>query len=329
MRRRRASLSAPGGGERRGEGGAHQISAWTAEWLGWLADERRASPNTVAAYRRDIEAFLGFVATHRGGPVTAADLADLRPADIRAWLARRNADGMKRTSTARAMSAVKGFFRHLAREGAVENAAVAAMRAPRLPHAVPKALSPTEAREAVSAVGELSDVPWVGLRDTALLMLLYGAGLRIGEALALRRGEVPARSIDGGAVLVVTGKGNKQRMVPLLPAVMDALDGYLAALPYGGSRDAPLFVGTRGGPLNPAVLQRQVRKLRIWLGLPETATPHALRHSFATHLLGRGADLRAIQELLGHADLSTTQRYTDVAPEQLLATYRAAHPRAR
>ncbi|MBL26789.1 MAG: recombinase XerC [Rhodospirillaceae bacterium] len=294
-----------------------------------MADERRASPNTVAAYERDIEAFLGFIATHRGGPVTTADLADLRPGDIRAWLARRNAEGKKRTSTARATSAVKSFFRHLTREGVVENAAVAAMRAPKLPHAVPKPLSPTEAREAVSAVAELSDVPWVGLRDTALLMLLYGAGLRIGEALALRRGDMPARSSDGSAVLVVTGKGNKQRMVPLLPAVMDALDGYLAATPYGGSKDAPLFLGTRGGPLNPAVVQRQVRKLRIWLGLPETATPHALRHSFATHLLGRGADLRAIQELLGHADLSTTQRYTEVAPEQLLATYRAAHPRAR
>jgi len=305
------------------------LQAEVAAWRAWLADERRVSAHTLDGYCRDLAAFLEFQSRHGGGAVSLADLESLRSADVRAWLANRHAERRARTSTARAMSAVRSFFRHLARRGVVDNAAVVAMRAPKLPRAVPRPLARGEAREAVATVGRLSAEAWIGLRDTALLTLLYGAGLRIGEALALNQGDMPAASGDGGAILTVRGKGDKTRMVPLLPAVVAALEAYRAAHPFGKAATDPLFVGARGRRLDPGVAQRQVRKLRAWLGLSETASPHALRHSFATHLLDRGADLRSIQDLLGHVSLSTTQRYTAVAPERLKAAYRAAHPRAR
>ncbi len=240
-------------------------------------------------------------------------------------MARRANDGLARRSTARAVSVVRGFFRFLDRRGLVHNPLGQSLRTPKVPRSVPRPLSVGEARDSVAAIGTFSDEAWIAKRDTALLALLYGCGLRIGEALGLSRGDAAGRP----ETLVVTGKGRKQRLVPVLPMVADAVDDYLAACPFAGGPDAALFLGARGGPLNPAVAQRQMRRVRAFLDLPETATPHALRHSFATHLLGRGGDLRTIQELLGHASLSTTQRYTEVDGDRLLAVYRGAHPRAR
>lgn len=294
------------------------------DWRAWLAHERRCSSHTLDAYGRDLADFFDFLADHLGFPPGLKDLAALRRDDFRAYLARRQGRGLKPVSTARALSTVRGFFRFLERRGLAANAAIAHVGTPRVPKAVPKALSEAEAREAIDAVGGVSDEPWIAKRDVALLTLLYGGGLRLGEALALRRGDAPK-----GDSMVVTGKGRKQRVVPILPAVAVALADYLAACPYPLSDNDPLFVGARGQRLNPGVAQRQMRRLRVLLGLPETATPHALRHSFATHLLAGGGDLRTIQELLGHASLSTTQRYTDVDAARLTAVYRAAHPRAK
>jgi integrase/recombinase XerC len=293
-------------------------------WRSWLADERRASPHTLDAYGRDMAAFLAFVAGHLGFPPGLRDLETFSAADFRGWLARRSADGLSRASTARAMSTVRGFFRFMNRRGGLHNPALAVVRTPRLAKSVPKALDVADALETVEAVADFSDEPWIARRDVAVLTLLYGCGLRIGEALSLNRGQAPA-----GDTLIVTGKGNKQRLVPVLPVVKEAIDAYLAACPYGLEPEDPLFVGARGKRLTARVVQLRMRDVRLMLGLPETATPHALRHSFATHLLAGGGDLRTIQELLGHASLSTTQRYTDVDSTRLMAVYAATHPRAK
>ena len=308
---------------------AHDLGEAIASWLAWLAGERRASPHTVAAYGRDLALFLDFLTEHLGGPPSLAALAGLAPADFRAFLARRAAIPLARTSLARELSVVRGFFRFLQRRRLVapstsSGGALAALRAPRLPPAVPKPLSVEDALGTVATVDTLSQDVWQGRRDVAVLTLLYGCGLRISEALGLTRGEAPL-----GETLVVRGKGSKERLVPVLPAVRMAVADYLAACPWPLPDDGPLFVGARGGALNPRQVQRRVEALRVCLGLAATATPHALRHSFATHLLGAGGDLRAIQELLGHESLSTTQRYTAVDTERLFAVYDAAHPRAR
>ncbi|MCH2394596.1 tyrosine recombinase XerC [Oceanibaculum sp.] len=305
---------------------APDLAAAIADWQQWLSDEKRASPHTVEAYGRDLAAFIGFLSGHLGNAVGLTDLEALRAADFRAYLAARANEDYARTSTARAFSVVRGFFRFLERHGRLANAAIHNVRTPKLPHAVPKALSEAEADVLVGAV-DIVAAPeaeaWVIARDTALVTLLYGCGLRLGEALSLTRGSVPT---DG--VMRVTGKGNKQRVVPVLPAVTEAISAYLALCPHAGDVATPLFLGTRGGPLNPRIAQGLMQKLRLALGLPETATPHALRHSFATHLLAGGGDLRAIQELLGHASLSTTQRYTEVDGARLQSVHRMAHPRA-
>jgi integrase/recombinase XerC len=308
---------------------APDLARQIALWHDWLAHEKRASSHTLAAYGSDLAQFCSFLAVHLGQAPSLADLGQLTRGDFRAWLAARAGKGRAASSTARALSVVRGFFRWLARHRLVDNVALAALRNPRLPRAVPKALSAGEAGEAIEAVAELSDSDWIGRRDVAILTLLYGAGLRIGEALGLSRGQAPKPGADGGASLTVTGKGNKQRMVPLLPVVVAAIDDYLASCPWRGDAASPLFRGARGGRLNPRLVQLQMQRLRPLLGLPESATPHALRHSFATHLLAGGGDLRAIQELLGHASLSTTQRYTAVDAAALLAVYDRAHPRAR
>ena len=302
---------------------AGDLAEQFAEWRRWLADERRASPHSLAAYERDLAAFLAFLARHRGELPCLDSLKRLDRADLRAYLADRGRRGLQASSTARALSVLRGFFRFLARRGVVENAAVLAMRNPKLPKPVPKALTDTEAIYAIEGVVDLAHQPWIAKRDVAMLTLLYGCGLRLGEALALKRADlVSARS----GRLVVMGKGRKQRVVPVLPVVAAALADYADALPYRGD---PLFRGARGGPLNPRLVQGLLQRLRLLLGLPASATPHALRHSFATHLLAGGGDLRAIQELLGHASLSTTQRYTDVDAAGLLAVYERAHPRAK
>jgi integrase/recombinase XerC len=295
-----------------------------ARWQAFLQAERRASAHTVAAYGRDLVLFLDFVQEHRGERPSLAGLAALAVGDFRAFLARRAGLGIERSSLARELSVLRGFFRFLERRGLAENAAILTVRSPKLPHHVPKALSGDEAEATLESAGEFATLPWIARRDEAILTLLYGCGLRLGEALGLTRRQAPR---PREALLTITGKGNKQRIVPLLPIVAEAVAAYIAACPYALEPDGALFVGTRGGPLNPRMVQRRMVELRGLLGLPETATPHALRHSFATHLLAGGGDLRSIQELLGHASLSTTQRYTAVDSARLMAVYDQAFPR--
>jgi integrase/recombinase XerC len=294
------------------------------DWRRWLADERRLSPHTLDGYGRDVAAFLAFLAEHGGARPDLAALERLTPADIRAFLARRHNQGLAKSSQARGLSALKSLFGFCDRRDILHNPVLAAVKAPRLPRSLPKALAADEALETLSAAADLAHQPWLAARDVALLTLLYGCGLRLGEALALTRRQAPT-----GGALMVTGKGNKQRLVPTLPVVVQAVADYLGQCPHHLPAGGPLFVGARGGPLNPGVVQRQMRRLRALLGLPDSATPHALRHSFATHLLAGGGDLRTIQELLGHASLSTTQRYTAVDEAALRLVYDRAHPRAR
>ena len=296
-----------------------------ASWQSWLSAERRVSPHTLAAYGRDLAAFLDFLGEHLGGLCDLAALDTLAPADFRAYLARRAADAAMRSSSARALSVLRGFFRFLDRRGLAHNAALAAVRTPKLPRSVPKALSPEDAAAALDSAEEETRLPWIGARDRALLFLLYGCGLRLGEALGLTRREAPLAP----GMLSVTGKGGKTRVVPVLPAVAEAIADYVAVCPWRLAPDDALFLGARGGPLHPRLVQKKMAALRAQLGLPERATPHALRHSFATHLLAGGGDLRAIQELLGHASLTTTQRYTAIDAARLAAVYDKAHPRAK
>ena len=293
-------------------------------FLAWLGGERRASPLTVAEYGRDVADLLGFLTRHTGREPDLASLATTSQADLRAWLSEGAGKGHANATRARHLAAVRTFFRYLARRHGAANPAAGLLRTPKARPGVPKALTAADALTLASDIGDTADDPAVQARDTALFTLLYGAGLRIAEALALALRDVPA----GGAALRVTGKGQKQRLVPLLPAVREALAAWLALHPEGGVAAAPLFVGVRGGRLAAGVAQRTMRRYRHLAGLPEHATPHALRHSFATHLLANGADLRSIQELLGHASLSTTQRYTDVDASRLLEVWRRSHPRA-
>jgi integrase/recombinase XerC len=303
---------------------APPLSTAIDEWVAWLRNEKRASAHTLDAYGHDLCDFLEFLVAHVGGPIGLETLAGLQLRDFRAWLAARSGRGLARSSTARALSTVRGFFRRLERTGLVHNGAVSVLRTPKVPKSVPKALSETEAFTAISTAADMDAEPWIQRRDAAILLLLYGAGLRIGEALGLDRRDVPR-----GPALRVTGKGNKERVVPLLPVVTEAIADYLSACPHVLAPEGPLFVGKRGKRLQAGQVQAGLRRVRRALGLPETATPHALRHSFATHLLAGGGDLRTIQELLGHASLSTTQRYTAVDMTRLSEVYRAAHPRAK
>jgi integrase/recombinase XerC len=298
------------------------VVAAVEAWRLWLTTERASSRHTVAAYLHDTAVFLAFLTGYSGRPPGFSDLAGLGLREIRAWqseLARRDLDPASR---ARALSAVKAFYRRLDRAGHLHNPAMAMARAPKVPRRVPRPLTVVDAADVLTTAGE--DADWIGLRDRALFTLLYGCGLRIDEALRLNAGCLPL-----GETLVVTGKGSKQRMVPLLPVVRTSVSTYAAASPFPTGPDDPLFRGEKGGRLQAGVAQKSMRAIRGVLGLPDSATPHALRHSFATHLLAGGADLRAIQDLLGHASLSTTQRYTDVDAERMIAVYAAAHPRAR
>ena len=300
-------------------------------WLDWLARERRASANTLEAYGSDAAAFLGFLTRHLGGEADLAALGALRPADLRAFLAERANEGDATATRARRLAAIRGFLRYLTRHHGMAALPLGALRGPRPKPPIPRALTAEQARAVATEAGEAYAVgrhehpDFQAARDTALFALLYGAGLRIAEALALDLGDAPLPGRD--AALRVTGKGGKERVVPVLPAVRAAIADYLKHRGPGAAAD-PLFLGARGKRLDAAVAQRALRDFRRLAGLPEHATPHALRHSFATHLLGAGADLRAIQELLGHASLSTTQRYTAVDAAGLLATWKKAHPRA-
>jgi integrase/recombinase XerC len=305
-----------------------EVAVEMARWLEHLGAERRMSGKTLEAYGRDVRQFLDFLASHLGGAPTLADLAELAPQDVRAFMATRRMAGVGGRSLMRTLAGARSFARFLERNGKGKVAALAAVRAPKLPRTLPKPLAIAAAKRVADAdlrAGEERE-PWILARDAAVLALLYGGGLRISEALGLSRSGVPEPG--KGDVIRVTGKGNKQRMVPLLPQVAQLIADYVALCPYSLPGEGPLFVGAKGGPLSPRVIQLVMERLRGALSLPDTATPHALRHSFATHLLARGGDLRAIQELLGHASLSTTQIYTAVDTERLLEVYRSAHPRA-
>jgi integrase/recombinase XerC len=299
-----------------------------SDWLRHLAAERRYSPKTVEAYGRDVSGLLAFFTEHFGKHAGVAELKAATPRDVRGFLAKRRADGLSSRSIMRALAAARSFMRYLAREGHADGAAFRAVRSPKLSRTLPKPLPASDARALADPDTRAGDerAPWVLARDAAVLALLYGCGLRISEALGLKRSEAP---IDGVPQLTVTGKGGKTRAVPVIGPVRAAVSDYLAQVPYTLAPNGPLFVGVRGGPLSSRVVQLAVEQMRGVLALPSTATPHALRHSFATHLLARGGDLRAIQELLGHSSLSTTQLYTQVDAARLLAVHAATHPRAQ
>jgi len=283
------------------------------------------SPKTLEAYRRDVGQFLDFLARHLGGAPSLKALAKLSPADVRAFMAARRSDGLSGRSLMRVLAGTRSFARYLERNGKGKVGALAAVRAPKVGKTLPKPLAVAAAKRITDPdlrAGEARE-PWIIARDVAVLALLYGSGLRISEALSLKR-----KDFNGNDTITVTGKGNKTRMVPVLPQVAKLVAGYTALCPHDLPANGALFVGARGSPLNARIVQLAMARLRGALGLPDTATPHALRHSFATHLLARGGDLRAIQELLGHASLSTTQIYTAVDSERLLKIYASAHPRA-
>jgi len=304
------------------------IALEMARWLAFLRTERRLSPKTSEAYARDLRQFLEFLAEHWETRVTVGRFAALEATDIRAFMAKRRTDEIASRSLMRALAGLRSFGRFLEREGRGRVGALSAIRAPKIGKSLPKPIAVAAAKRLADAderAGEDRD-PWIWARDAAVMALLYGSGLRISEALELKRRDVPAPG--EGDVLVVTGKGNKTRMVPVLQNVLTLIQDYAAMCPYPLPPEGPVFVGARGGPLKPRIIQLTMARLRGALGLPDSATPHALRHSFATHLLSRGGDLRAIQELLGHASLSTTQIYTGIDSERLLEVYRSAHPRA-
>jgi integrase/recombinase XerC len=305
---------------------APDVAAEVARWLTFLGDEKRMSPKTLEAYGRDARQFLGFLAEHLGKAPTLKQLAKLTPQDVRAFMAARRGDGLSGRSLMRVLAGTRSFARFLERNGKGKVSALAAVRAPKVAKSLPKPLTVSAARRIADTglrAGEARE-PWVIARDAAVLALLYGSGLRLAEALGLK----PADLCAAKDALTVTGKGNKARMVPLLPQVAKLIADYVALCPFDLPDNGALFAGARGGPLSPRIVQLAMARLRGALGLPDTATPHALRHSFATHLLARGGDLRAIQELLGHASLSTTQIYTAVDAERLLDVYSSTHPRA-
>ena len=296
-------------------------------WLTHLRAERRLSPKTLEAYARDLRQCLAFLCEHWGKPVSLKAFAALEASDVRAFMAMRRADDIGGRSLMRALAGLRSFGRFLEREGKGKVGALSAIRAPKIGKSLPKPIQMAAAKRLADAeerAGEDRD-PWIWARDAAVMALLYGSGLRISEALSLNRRDVPKPG--EGDVLIVTGKGNKTRMVPVLQSVLALVQDYVAMCPYQLPPEGPIFVGARGGPLSPRIIQLAMERMRGALGLPDSATPHALRHSFATHLLSRGGDLRAIQELLGHASLSTTQIYTGIDTERLLEVYRQAHPR--
>lgn len=301
------------------------LQAARESWLKMLARERRLSALTVEAYERDTRQFLQFLTGHCGGSPGLAEIANLRPADLRAYLAARRNGGAGARTLGRGLAGVRSLLRFLERRGLANAAGAAALRAPKQPKSLPKPLTAADAKRVVSAGEQLAEEPWIAARNSAVLTLLYGSGLRISEVLGLTGGELASAD---DRVLRITGKGGKTRLVPVLPVAIQAVAEYRRLCPYHLDPQGLLFRGARGGPLNPAIVQREMVRLRSALNLPKTATPHALRHSFATHLLGRGGDLRTIQELLGHASLSTTQIYTGVDTARLLEVYEAAHPRA-
>jgi len=299
------------------------LQPFIAQWLTSLSHERLYSQKTIEAYQRDVVQFLAFI----GNDPSPATMMAVKPADLRLFLSERRAAGVESRSLLRQLAGLRSFARYLEREGHGHASAFKAVKGPRLKKTLPRPLTAQDARATASTSSRAGEArePWVIARDAAVFSLLYGAGLRISEALSLKRKDAPRRA---GETLVVLGKGGKVRQVPVLPQIIAAIDSYLAQVPYRVGPEGPLFLGAKGGALSPRIIQLAMEGLRGALGLPESATPHALRHSFATHLLARGGDLRSIQELLGHASLTSTQIYTEVDTARLMATYKAAHPRA-
>ena len=295
---------------------SREIKQLIAQWQSWLLNERRYSPHTLDAYSRDLSGFFDFAAEHLGKVPETADLAKLEVRDFRAYLSQRAARHIDKSSLARELSTLKNFFKWLARYDILRNPALSVIRTPRRAKVLPNALEVNDTLNVIDEAQNLASNSWQGLRDTAIFTLLYGCGLRISEALSLNVGD-----IGNNDFLRIKGKGNKERIVPLLPVVVENINKYLAECPYQPKQGEPLFLGARGDRLVPRIIQRQMQKIRAYLGLPDNLTPHALRHSFATHLLAEGTDLRSIQELLGHASLTTTQRYTDVQIETLKKEY--------
>jgi integrase/recombinase XerC len=299
------------------------LASLIGRFLAFSGDQRRLSPHTLKAYGQTLDRFDDFLGRHLGGPVVGGRLAGLAAADLRAFLAMRRGEGLAAASLAREVSALKGFFAWARRREGLACDAIAALKAPKQPRRLPRAVAPADIGQLVDVVADAARQPWHAARDVAVLLLLYGAGLRIGEAMGLTGAVLPL-----GEAMPVTGKRAKTRVVPILPQVRAAIDEYVRLCPFVMAADAPLFRGARGGALDAGTVRRAVQAARAGLGLPASATPHALRHSFATHLLARGADLRQLQELLGHASLSSTQIYTAVDAAQLLDAWRSAHPRA-
>lgn len=302
-----------------------EAAALLSQWIAYLRDERRFSPNSIEAYERDVAAFLGFLQGHLGGEASARDLQTLEPRDLRAYLAhrRQGPDALADRSISRALAAIRSFYRFLERRHGIANARLSLVRGPKLKRALPRPVSEKAARDLIEDAKAEASEEWIGARDAALITLLYAAGLRISEALALQGRDRPL-----GETLRVLGKGGKTRLVPLLPAARDAVERYASLCPYALTAETPLFRAARGGAMSPRMAQAVMERLRGRLGLPSSATPHALRHAFATHLLAAGGDLRAIQELLGHESLSTTQGYAGVDAKKILQAYVRAHPRA-
>ncbi|MBD8878541.1 tyrosine recombinase XerC [Roseibium polysiphoniae] len=303
---------------------APDLNARVRQWLDHLSDERRLADKTLIAYERDIRQFLRFLTDHLGAPPRLADLRDLKPADFRGFMARRRRDGAQSRSLARGMAGIRSFLKFLEKRGEVNAAASDAIRPPRQARSLPKPVAVRDAADVISGDLAMETEAWVEARNAAVLTLLYGCGLRISEALSLTGRTAPKK---GAKSMRIIGKGGKERIVPILPVVTEAIETYLKLCPHAVTANSPLFRGVRGGPLNPRAVQLAMEKLRGVLGLPDSATPHALRHSFATHLLAGGGDLRTIQELLGHASLSSTQVYTEIDATRLLEAYDKAHPR--
>lgn len=292
-------------------------------WHRYLATEKRLADKTVLHYGRDLGSFIAFMSSYKGGVLTPKSLTTMRIQDFRAWLADMRRNGLGARSVARSLSALRNYYRYLSRVHGLENDAITAMQSPKLPHRVPRPLSVDGAKSVLDTIGDFNTTDWTAARDIAVVTLLYGCGLRINEALSLDRQDAPT-----GDMLKVVGKRNKERMVPVLPVVKQAIDAYLSRVPFALADDGPLFVGVRGGRLNARAIQHTMQLVRTALGLPDSATPHALRHSFATHLLSAGGDLRTIQELLGHADLASTQVYTEVDSSRLKDVYNKTFRRA-
>lgn len=295
------------------------------QWSNYLGLEKRMAANTCEAYQRDVRQFFQHLTGYLGHPPGVSDLADLKPIVLRGFMASRRSGGVEARTLARGLSGIRSFVRFLERQGLADSAGLNATSAPKLPKSLPKPVSEKQAKLVSQNHTQLSEEPWINARDAAVMSLMYGCGLRIGEVLNLNSTQFGNSSNN---VLRIVGKGNKTRLVPLLPVVRQSVDEYLRLCPVVFEGDEPMFRGAKGGVLQPAIIQKQMRKLRCAFGLPDSATPHALRHSFATHLLAGGGDLRSIQELLGHASLSTTQLYTAVDTSRLLEVFDAAHPRA-